>query len=129
MSRQSRAFYLHDGGVQRNRSVERGTRADHTVASEHAGFDKLPAGETDDKRDDAGLGKVHTLDGILGLIKERALRHVQRLHVRPEQVGIARRQSRYEFDSSGMGARSFGPEAGERAMSLSHRCPYAGDRR
>ena len=63
-SPQNRGFNSHALGrdlghrlVERNGAIERRGGADHAVTAEHARFDKLPTGQTNDERHDTVWGK------------------------------------------------------------------------
>ena len=84
--RHTGAFDLRDRLVQGNCAIQRRSRADHAVAAEHAGFDELPGGQTNNKRNDARVRKIDPLDGVFGPVKHSSLRKLYQTSNEDEEV-------------------------------------------
>src|SRR4051794_3471670 len=69
-------------------SVEGRARANHAVAAEHPGLDKLPAAEAHNERNDSAVRKIYALDRVLGFEDDDFSRGRQLLEMREDQVAV-----------------------------------------
>jgi hypothetical protein len=75
---------LVDGGC----AVEGGGRADDAVASDHSGFDYLPAAKRHDQRNGTGQGKIDAVDLAPGFKKHRRMPEFDAPQMRRKQLEV-----------------------------------------
>jgi len=69
--RDARKCYLHNCLVERDWVTQCGTCANRAVSADQAGFHKLPAGNSDDIRNGAGMGEIYMADRVFGFVQRR----------------------------------------------------------
>jgi len=84
--------HLHHNAYQRFVQAKPGHRADHALAADGGGLDRLAVAQHREQRQHAGMREVDLVDLVAGLQQHHALLQGERGEVRQQPVEITARQ-------------------------------------